>query len=245
MPRYKLTIEYFGKPYCGWQRQENGHSVQGVIEAAFKAFAKEDVTLYGAGRTDAGVHALGQVAHCSFSRDWEAETVQRALNALLKDERISILDCKKVSDDFDARFSAKARHYTYTIFNRREPCVYERDLVWWVSRHLDEDAMHEAAQVLVGHHDFTTFRSTRCQSRSPEKTLDKLTVERDGHKVFIHASARSFLHNQVRSLAGSLRMVGDGSWTKEKLQAALEAKDRKACGPVAPPEGLALMQVDY
>lgn len=245
MPRYKLTIEYDGTPFVGWQMQENGASVQGRLAEAIKAFAGEEAIPRGAGRTDAGVHALGQVAHFDLAKEWSNDTVRDALNAVLRPDPISVLACETVSADFDARFSAKARHYLYRIVDRRSPLALERHRAWGVFRPLDAKPMDEAAQVLVGHHDFTTFRSTECQAESPEKTLDTLTASRHGEIVRVEASARSFLHNQVRSMVGSLVAVGEGKWSTDDLGKALEARDRTACGPVAPPDGLYLMKVDY
>lgn len=247
MPRFRIDVEYDGSPYAGWQRQAGQPSVQEAIEKAIAAFSGEEVTLRGAGRTDAGVHALGQVAHLDLSRERKADTVRDALNAHLgmAGETISILGAAAVPDDFDARFSAKGRHYLYRILNRRSPPALDRGKVWHVARKLDAEAMHEAAQRLVGQHDFTTFRSVQCQAKSPVKTLDRLEVSRLGEEIEIRASARSFLHNQVRSLVGTLKKVGEGAWTAADVQAALEARDRAACGPVAPPEGLYLARVDY
>ncbi|YBV95544.1 tRNA pseudouridine(38-40) synthase TruA [Phyllobacteriaceae bacterium JZ32] len=247
MPRYKLTIEYDGTPYAGWQRQENGHTVQAAIEQAIGKFCGEDVTLGAAGRTDAGVHALAQVAHVDLTKDWGAAKVRDALNAhlVMADERVVILNVERVPESFDARFSATARHYLYRIVNRRPPIAIEMNRAWWVSKPLDVEAMHAAAQRLLGKHDFTTFRASQCQAKSPVKTLDRLDVTRNGELVEIRASARSFLHNQVRSLAGSLMEVGVGRWTGDDLVAALEARDRAACGQVAPPYGLYLIGVDY
>ncbi len=245
MPRYRLLIEYDGAPFVGWQRQTNGRAVQQAIEEAVTAFCGEAVTVNGAGRTDAGVHALGQVSHIDLARDWPADTVRDAINAHLRPEPVSILTVDAVGDDFDARFSAIRRHYRFVIVNRRAPLALSAGRAWQVMKALDAEAMHEAGQVLVGHHDFTTFRSTECQSASPVKTLDRLDVRREGEEIVVEVSARSFLHNQVRSFVGSLKQVGEGKWTSEDLKAALEAKDRKACGPVAPPDGLYLVQVDY
>jgi tRNA pseudouridine38-40 synthase len=245
MPRYKLTLEYDGTPYVGWQMQENGASVQGRLADAIKSFSGEDSIPRGAGRTDAGVHALGQVAHFDLVKDWAVDKVRDALNALLRPDPISVLACEHVAPDFDARFSAKARHYLYRIIDRRSPLALERMRAWGVFRPLDAKAMDEAAQVLVGHHDFTTFRSTECQAESPEKTLERLTASRHGEIIRVEASARSFLHNQVRSLVGSLKLVGEGKWTARDLEAALAAKDRAHCGPVAPAHGLYLVKVDY
>jgi tRNA pseudouridine38-40 synthase len=245
MPRYKLTLEYDGTPFVGWQMQENGASVQGRLADAIKSFSGEDSIPRGAGRTDAGVHALGQVAHLDLVKDWAVDKVRDALNALLRPDPISVLSCEHAAPDFDARFSAKARHYLYRIIDRRSPLALERMRAWGVFRPLDAKAMDEAAQVLVGHHDFTTFRSTECQAESPEKTLERLTASRHGEIIRVEASARSFLHNQVRSLVGSLKLVGEGKWTARDLEAALAAKDRAHCGPVAPAHGLYLVKVDY
>ena len=247
MPRYRLDIEYDGAPYAGWQRQSGQHTVQAAIEQAVERFCGETITLRGAGRTDAGVHAAGQVAHLDLARTWPADTVRDAVNAHLGQagERVTILAAISVAEHFDARFSARARHYRYRILNRRAPAALDRGKVWWVPKPLDAAAMHEAAQVLVGRHDFTTFRSAQCQANSPLKTLDRLDVTRDGDMVEVCASARSFLHNQVRSMVGSLKKVGENAWTAGDLKAALDACDRAACGQVAPPDGLFLVQVDY
>jgi len=247
MARYKLTIEYDGTPYVGWQRQNNGSSVQGCIEIAGKKFCGHDVSVRGAGRTDAGVHAFGQVAHVDFDKAWPAETVRNALNAHLGQagERIVILESQAVDDDFDARFSALRRHYLYRILNRRVPLALERNRALWVSRPLDTAAMHAAAQRLVGRHDFTTFRSSHCQAKNPVRTLDRLDVVRSGALIEIFATAQSFLHNQIRSFAGTLRLVGEGDWSADDVEAALNARDRSACGPVDGPEGLYFMKVDY
>jgi len=245
MPRYKITIEYDGTPFVGWQIQDNGPSVQGAIMAAIEAFCGEKVLPQGAGRTDAGVHALGQVAHFDLATERDTDTIRDALNAHLRPQPIAILSAETVPDQFDARRSALRRHYLYRIVNRRSDLALDRNRVWRVGRPLDAGAMHTAAQRLVGHHDFTTFRSTECQAKSPEKTLDRLDVSRDGEEIHITAVARSFLHNQVRSMVGSLQLVGKGKWTADDLTRALEARDRAACGPVAPPEGLYLVKVDY
>ena len=245
MPRYKLTLEYDGTPFVGWQVQDGQMSVQGRLAEAVEAFSGEAVIPRGAGRTDAGVHATGQIAHLDLAKDWDAAKVRDALNAQVRPDPISVLDCEKVAESFDARFSAKARHYLYRIVDRRSPLALERGRAWGVYKPLDADAMHAAAQSLLGHHDFTTFRSSECQAASPEKTLDRLDVSRHGEIIRIEASARSFLHNQVRSMVGSLKCVGEGRWTKGDLEQALLACDRGACGPVAPACGLYLVQVDY
>ena len=254
MPRYKLTIEYDGSPYVGWQRQINGWSVQGAIEAATLDLAGHPVTLFGAGRTDTGVHAVAQIGHFDLEKTYPPRTIMDAINARLRiaSERVSILACEDVPETFDSRFSATARHYRYVIFNRRAHLTFDENRMWWVRKPLNVEAMDEAAKLLLGTHDFTTFRSTDCQAKSPVRTLDQLDVRRveglggqAGAMIEITAKARSFLHNQVRSMVGSLKMVGDGRWNNDSLITALNARDRKACGPVAPPQGLYLMQVDY
>jgi tRNA pseudouridine38-40 synthase len=247
VPRFRLDIEYDGGPYAGWQRQADQPSVQAAIEQAVEKFSGETISLRGAGRTDAGVHATGQVAHVDLGRDWRPDTVRDALNAHLSQagERVAIVDVSAVPDDFDARFSALARHYLYRISNRRAPPALEKGKVWWVPKPLDAAAMHEAAQGLLGRHDFTTFRSTQCQASSPLRTLDRLDVIRDGDLIEVRVSARSFLHNQVRSMVGSLKRVGEGAWSAADLKATLDARDRAACGQVAPPDGLFLTKVDY
>ncbi len=247
MPRFRLDIEYDGGPYAGWQRQAGDHTIQAAIEQAVEKFSGEAITLRGAGRTDAGVHATGQVAHLDLTKDWPADTVRDAVNAHLQQagERVSIVRAAVVPDDFDARFSATGRHYLYRISNRRAPPALDKGKVWWVPKRLDAVAMEVAAKVLLGRHDFTTFRSTQCQANSPVRTLDRLDVVRDGDAIDIHTSARSFLHNQVRSMVGSLKRVGEGAWSAGDLKVALEACDRAACGQVAPPDGLFLVKVDY
>ena len=245
MPRIKLTIEYDGGPFVGWQRQTNGRSVQQAIEEALAGLTGETVTIRGAGRTDAGVHALGQVAHLDLQRDWRGDTLRDGLNAHLRPEPVAVLSAEPVAADFDARFSAIRRHYRYRILTRRAPPALGRGRVWHVKRPLDAVAMQSGAARLVGQHDFTTFRSVECQAKSPVKTLDRLDVSLDGEEIAISATARSFLHNQVRSLVGSLKLVGEGRWSADDLQRALEARDRSACGPVAPAAGLYLMRVDY
>jgi tRNA pseudouridine38-40 synthase len=245
VPRYKLIIEYDGAPFVGWQVQKIGVSVQGALAHAIEAFCGERVAVNGAGRTDAGVHALGQVAHFDLQSERKPDTVRDALNAHLRPHPIAILNAERVPPDFDARRSALRRHYLYRIVNRRADLALARGRAWRVPRPLDAEAMHRAAQLLVGRHDFTTFRSTECQAKSAEKTLDRLDVSRAGEEVQITAMARSFLHNQVRSMVGSLVLVGEGKWSADDLSRALAARDRTACGPVAPPEGLYLVRVDY
>jgi len=245
MPRYKLTIEYDGTPYSGWQIQDNGPSVQGALIEAIAAFSSERVSVNGAGRTDAGVHALGQVAHIDLAKEWETDVVRDALNAHLRPQPVAVLAAEIVADDFDARFSATKRHYLYRIVARRADLALERNRVWRVPRTLSVAAMNEAGQRLVGNHDFTTFRAAECQAKSPVKTLDRLDVTRVGEEVHVHASARSFLHHQVRSMTGSLVQVGDGKWSADDISRILAARDRTLCGPVAPANGLYLVKVDY
>ena len=245
MPRYKLTIEYDGAPFAGWQFQADAASVQGALADAIEAFAGERVAVSGAGRTDAGVHALGQVAHVDLAKEWDTDTVRDALNARLRPHPIAVLSAERVAADFDARFSAKRRHYLYRIANRRPDLALDRGRAWRVPRPLDVEAMHAAAQRLLGKHDFTTFRAAECQAKSPEKTLDRLDVSRAGDEVHVTAVARSFLHSQVRSMVGSLVLVGDGKWNANDLAGALAARDRSMCGPLAPPDGLYLVKVDY
>jgi tRNA pseudouridine38-40 synthase len=245
VPRYRLTIEYDGAPFAGWQIQADRLTVQGVLTDAVAALTGERVRVQGAGRTDAGVHALAQVAHFDATREWETDTVRDALNAHSRPHPVAVLAAERVDDDFNARMSARKRHYRYVIVNRRADLALERGRAWRLPRRLDDAAMHEAAQRLVGKHDFTTFRSTECQAKSPVKTLDQLEVVREGERVYVIASARSFLHNQVRSMVGSLVMVGEGRWSADDLARVLEARDRTACGQVAPPDGLYLVKVDY
>jgi len=245
MPRYKLIIEYDGRPFCGWQVQADQLSVQGALASAIEALSGEKRLVQGAGRTDAGVHARAQVAHVDLTKEWDTDTVRDALNAHLRPYPIAVLTTERVTDDFNARTSAIRRYYLYRIVNRRADLTLEAGHAWRVPRPLDSDAMHKAAQRLIGKHDFTTFRSTECQAKSPVKTLDVLSVERNGDEVTVNAVARSFLHNQVRSMVGSLVAVGEGKWSGDDLGRALEARDRTACGPVAPPDGLYLMKVDY
>lgn len=246
MPRYRIIIEYDGTPFAGWQMQADEPSVQGALARAAERLCGQAVVIKGAGRTDAGVHAKGQVAHFDLPRAYPADTVRNALNYHLKPHPVSVLDCTEVGEEFDARFSATARHYRYRLLARKAPPALDRHRVWWLPHGVDAGLMHAAAQVLVGRHDFTTFRAAGCQAKSPVKTLDVLCVTaREEGEVWVEASARSFLHSQVRSLVGSLKLVGEGRWTAEDLRRALEARDRAACGPVAPAAGLYLMRVDY
>ena len=245
MPRYKLLIEYDGTPFSGWQIQDNAPTVQGAMEAAVKAICGEAVRVHGSGRTDAGVHALAQVAHCDIEKPFPPGRLRDGLNAHLRPHPIAVLSAEIVADDFEARFSAKRRHYRYRITNSRANLALDIKRSWRIPRHLDTDAMDVAAKRLLGKHDFTTFRDTECQAKSPEKTLDQLDVIREGDAVSIMTSARSFLHSQVRSMVGSLVWVGEGRWSADDLAAALTARNRAACGPVAPPEGLYLVRVEY
>ena len=245
MPRYKLLIEYDGAPFAGWQIQAGETTVQGVLTAAVEAFTGEKVSVQGAGRTDAGVHAIGQVAHVDLGKEWDTDTVRDALTAQLRPYPVAVLAAKVVPDTFDARFSAKARHYVYRLINRRADLTLDRGRAWRLPRPLDAKAMHEAAQRLIGKHDFTTFRASECQAKSPVKTLDRLDVAREGEEIRIFAKARSFLHHQVRSMVGSLALVGEGKWSADDLARALAARDRTACGPLAPPDGLYLVKVEY
>ena len=245
MPRYRLTLEYDGRAYHGYQAQAGLPSVQEAVETALFRFCGQRLRLQAAGRTDAGVHATGQVVHADLEKDWPAETVANALNAWLVGERISVLDAAVAADDWHARFSATGRRYRYRILNRRGPPALDKGRVWHVKKPLDAGAMHAAAQVLVGHHDFTTFRDLACQAKSPMKTLDVARVTREGEEVVLEFASRSFLHRQVRSMTGTLAEVGLGRWTSADVRAALEARDRTACGPVAPAEGLYLTGVVY
>ncbi len=245
MPRYRITIEYDGGPFVGWQRQDNGPSVQGTLEQAIASFSSETVTVTGAGRTDAGVHAFGQVAHFDLAKEFHPDRVRDALNHFVRPSPIAVLDAAVADPEFHARFSAKARHYLYRIICRRAPLALERGHAWHVVHELDAEAMHDAAQTLIGQHDFTTFRAAECQAQSPVKTLDKLTVRRALDEITVEASARSFLHHQVRSIVGTLKLVGEGKWRARDVAEALKACDRSRCGPVAPPDGLHLVRVDY
>ena len=245
MPRYKITIEYDGTPFSGWQIQANGPSVQAELARAIEGLTGQHIIPRGAGRTDAGVHARGQVAHFDLMRDYAPETVRDALNFHLRPSPIAILDCEIVDESFDARFSAQARHYLYRISNRRAPLVLDRNRAWQVALPLNATAMQEATQFLLGRHDFTTFRAAQCQAKSPLRTLSSLDIVREGETIIITTSARSFLHHQVRSIAGSLKLVGEGKWQPSDLRRALEERNRTACGPVAPACGLYFMKVVY
>jgi tRNA pseudouridine38-40 synthase len=245
MPRYRLTIEYHGGPFVGWQRQATGLSVQSVVEAAAAALDPAAPAVQGAGRTDAGVHATGQVAHLDLARDWDPFRLAEALNHHMRPHPAAVLAAARVTEDFHARFSAIHRTYTYRIVNRRAPLTLDAGLAWRVSTPLDAAAMQAAADRLTGRHDFTTFRSVQCQSASPVKTLDAFRVERRGDEILCHLGARSFLHNQVRSLVGTIERVGAGRWPVDRVSEALAARDRAACGPVAPPDGLTLTGVFY
>ena len=245
MPRYKLTIEYDGAPFHGWQLQASLPSVQGALEAAVQATCGVPTRVHGSGRTDAGVHATGQVAHCDIAKEFRPDKLRDALNAHLRPNPIAVLAAEIVAADFEARFSAKKRHYCYRIVNHRANLALDLGRVWRVPQRLDSDAMHAAAQRLLGKHDFTTFRDTECQAKSPEKTLDQLDVVREGDAITVLTSARSYLHSQVRSMVGSLVWVGQGRWTADDLAAALAERSRSACGVVAPPDGLYLVRVEY
>ncbi|XDA97499.1 tRNA pseudouridine(38-40) synthase TruA [Sulfitobacter sp. LCG007] len=249
MPRYALMVEYHGGPFAGWQRQQAQPSVQGAIETALGRLERHDHVIAAAGRTDAGVHALAQVAHCDMERDWDPFRLSEALNFHLKPAPVAIRDCARVDDDWHARFSARERRYLFRLLMRRAPATHQAGLVWQVKHELDVDAMQAAAAHLVGRHDFTTFRSSECQAESPVKTLDRLDVRREetaqGPEIHFDVRARSFLHNQVRSFVGTLERVGAGAWHPDDVRGALAARDRAACGPVCPPHGLYLAGVAY
>ena len=249
MPRFALKIEYDGSPFCGWQRQVDLPTVQGCLEGALRKLEPNVQLVQGAGRTDAGVHALGQVAHVDLTQDWEPERLMGALNFHIRPNPIAILDAAKVPDDFHARFSAVERSYVFRVLYRRPPLTFDHGKFWKIGYPLDIDAMRQGASYLIGKHDFTTFRSTMCQAKSPVKTLDEISIEArpypHGTEYHFYIRARSFLHNQVRSLVGTLERVGTGNWQPERVKVALEAADRAACGPVAPPEGLYLADVIY
>lgn len=249
MPRYALKIEYNGTPYSGWQRQNEHPSVQETIENALRKLEPDVPGIQGAGRTDAGVHANGQVAHVDLAKEWDPFRLSEALNYHLKPEPVAILAATQVADNFHARFSALDRRYLYRVVYRRAPLTQARDLVWQVKHTLALKPMQQAARYLLGNHDFTTFRSSICQAASPVKTLDRLDIEAHaipyGMEFHFHVEARSFLHNQVRSFVGTLERVGAGAWEPEQVKSALEAVDRARCGPVAPPDGLSLMAVGY
>lgn len=245
MTRFALTVEYDGRPFMGWQHQDHGPSVQQALEDALYAITGESRQVHAAGRTDAGVHALAMRAHCEVEKDIGAFRLMEALNARLRLAPVAVLACEEVAADWHARFSCVARHYVYRMVNRRAPLTFDAGLRWRVPAPLDASAMHDAAQLLVGRHDFTTFRSTHCQSADPVKTLARLDVTRKRDEVLVHASARSFLHHQVRSMVGCLAMVGRGQWTADDLSAALAAKDRSRLGYNAPPDGLYFVRADY
>jgi tRNA pseudouridine38-40 synthase len=245
MPRYKLTLEYDGGSFCGWQRQSNGRSVQETLEQAVAAFCGQDARVVGAGRTDAGVHALGQVAHLDLEREVRLDTLRNALNHHLRPAPLVVLEAAAVAPTFHARFSARSRHYRYRIVCRRAPPALERGHAWFVPGRLDAELMQEAALRLLGKHDFSSFRSALCQAKSPIKTLDRLSVAHRGERIEISAQARSFLHHQVRNMVGTLKLVGQHKWPVERVEAVLAARDRAAAGPTAPACGLYLVQVDY
>lgn len=245
MPRFKLTLEYDGRAFQGWQRQKNGFSVQEALENAVQAFAGEAVTVQGAGRTDAGVHATGQVAHLDLDKVMPLERLQNAINHHLRPHPAAVLRVTQVPDDFHARFSATGRRYLYRIINRRAPLILNAGRAWHLPTQIEAEAMQEAAQRLIGKHDFTSFRSAACQSKSPVKTLDRVTVQRHGDEVHVTVAARSFLHHQVRNIVGTLKMIGDGKWPVDRIEDVLEAKSRAAAGPTAPADGLYLIAVEY
>ena len=245
MPRYKLLLEYDGTGLVGWQRQTNGLSVQEIMETAVERFCGKHATVHGAGRTDAGVHALGQAAHVDLPKSADPEVIRGALNHHVRPHAVGVLAVEPVAETFNARTSARARHYRYRILNRRAPAVLERDRVWHVGPQLDLDAMREGARHLLGKHDFSTFRDALCQAKSPVKTLDALDLARLGEEIVVEARARSFLHHQVRNMVGTLKLVGLGKWSPAHVLRALEARDRRTGGPTAPPQGLYLVEVLY
>ncbi len=245
MPHYKLIIEFDGGPFVGWQRQKNGRSVQEAVEDAITSLSGEEANVFAAGRTDAGVHALAMTAHVALGKTFEPDVVRDGINHFLKPSPVAVLSAEVVADDFHARFSCIQRSYEYRIVNRRAPLALERGRAWQVSTSLNAETMHEAAQCLVGRHDFTTFRSTQCQSETPVKTFNEISVSRQGEEIIIRCAARSFLHHQVRSIVGSLVEVGRGKWSVRDFEKALKAKAREACGPVAPPDGLYFIRADY
>jgi tRNA pseudouridine38-40 synthase len=245
LTRFRLTIEFDGRPFMGWQRQAHGATVQQTIEETVFGLTGEQTTLYAAGRTDSGVHALAMVAHVDIARPFVPFRLMEALNALLRPAPIAIIGCEIVADDWHARYSCRGRAYEYRIVNRRPPLTLQLGQAWRISKPLDADAMHAAAQLLVGLHDFTTFRSAHCQSESPVKTLDRLDVRREGERVLVEAAARSFLHHQVRSMVGCLALVGQGQWNADDIRTALDACDRAALGLNAPPDGLYFVGTVY
>ena len=245
MPRYKMTIEYDGTDFCGWQKQQQGVSVQGVLEAALSVFSHEKSEIYGSGRTDAGVHAYGQVAHFDLSKEIDVFSARASFNALVRPYAVGVLDIQKVSDDFHARFDAKERTYIYKVLNRRTPAVLDKNRVWQVGLPLDVSQMQKTALLLLGKHDFSTFRDSECQAKSPIKTLNELTVTRRGDDVFFLVKARSFLHHQVRNMVGTLKLVGEGKLKPNDIKTILEAKNRSAAGPTAPAQGLMLVGIEY
>lgn len=245
MPRYKLVLEYDGRAFRGWQRQDNGPSVQAALERAAAAIDPAASEVVGAGRTDSGVHAEGQVAHLDLSREWRLEALRDALNYHLRPDPAVVLEACRVADAFHARFDARARHYRYLILNRRAPAALDAGRAWLVRHPLDAELMHEAGLRLIGRHDFSSFRSSACQAASPVKTLDHLAVNRHDQRILIHVRARSFLHHQVRNMVGTLKLVGEGKWPVDRIEAALAARRRAAAGPTAPAHGLYLVRVDY
>ena len=245
MARWKIIIEYDGRPFNGWQSQKDNTGIQDYVYKAIKNFSGEDVKIFTAGRTDSGVHALGQVSHFDLNRETNSNELREALNSHLKPNPIAILDVIEVEDNFHARFSATKRHYTYGIINRRAPLTFDKGKYWRVAKKLHIKSMIDASKYLIGHHDFTTFRSSHCQSNSPSKTIDLINIEKINDHITFKISAKSFLHNQVRSIVGSLKLVGEGKWETKKIKEILEKQDRTLCGPVAPSEGLCLEKVDY